>query len=185
MQLNFVFPRNNEEEFIKVAEKLGCKKLCFVYDLNKYKDVKRRKFNTKLRLEYGILTDEKNIKKAKKLSNYVLVKASDNNRHIIEKNRNIILFGLETDQKRDFIHQRRSGLNHILCNLANKNNIKIGFSFGLLLNSDELSRAKMIGRAIQNIRLCKKYKVDIIISSFSSNPFDLRNVKDLISLFAV
>ena len=48
----------------------------------------------------------------------------------------ILLLSEITDQK-DFIHSRNSGLNQVLCKLAKKNNVAIGFSFSDLINSDK------------------------------------------------
>ena len=41
--MDVVIPNNNEEEFITMAEKLGYKALCFLYDINDYPN-KQKKF---------------------------------------------------------------------------------------------------------------------------------------------
>ena len=79
--IDIVFPNNNEKDFIKIAEKIGYKEICFVYSIQKIKSKKQT--SKKLKIKYGILTEEKNINKAKKLSNIVLVDCSDNTRNII------------------------------------------------------------------------------------------------------
>ena len=85
-----IFPENNEKEFITVAKKLGYTSLCFVYTL---KNFKNKKYD--LDIKYGILASEKEIKKAKNLSNRVFVKASENSRNLLEKTKDIILFDFE------------------------------------------------------------------------------------------
>ncbi len=179
--IDFVFPNKNEEEFVEMARKLGYNSLCFVYSLKDFNSKKKKYsgFNVK----YGVLVDEKKIPKLKS-ADFVLVKCSDNTRNVIEKNKDIIVFGFEQDNKKDLIHQRRSGLNHIICNLAAKNNIKIGFSFGCLLNANNQQRNILLGRIVSNIKLCRKYKTKIVIGSFASNPYEMRAFNDLIALFS-
>ncbi len=42
-----------------------------------------------------------------------------------------------------------------------------------------------MGRMIQNIALCQKYKVKTVISSFSEKPFEMRAPHDVMSMFAM
>jgi len=70
---------------------------------------------------------------------------------------------------------RRSGLNQVLCKLAAKNNVAIGFDFSYLLNSSGKERARILGRMSQNVRFCKKYKVKMVFSSFARNKYELRS----------
>lgn len=182
--IDFVFPNKNEGEFINIAKKLGYGSLCLVYALKDFNS--RKKLNSDLEIKYGILVDEKNIFKFKKpkQADFVLVRCKENTRRVIEKNKDIIVFGFEQDNKKDLIHQRRSGLNHIICNLAAKNNIKIGFSFSYLLNADNKQRNILLGRVVSNIKLCRKYKTKIVIGSFASKPYEMRSFNDLIALFS-
>ena len=71
----------------------------------------------------------------------------------------------------------------MLCKLAKKNNIAIGFSFNEILKSKE--KSKLIGRMMQNIKLCRKYKVKMVFASFAKNKFEMRAVKDLLSFCRV
>ncbi len=94
-----------------------------------------------------------------------------------------ILLDPHIGQRKDFMHQRNSGLNHILCALAKKHNVAIGFSFSAILHSEK--RYALLGRIMQNIRLCRKYKVPMVIGSFAKNEWDQRNEKDLQAFFKV
>jgi len=131
----------------------------------------------------GILADFNEISQAKKYRSLVLVKNSEKNRDVLEKSKADVLFDLERQSKNDFLHHRASGLNHILCNLANKNKIIIGFSFNSILNSKNM--AQILGRISQNIKLCRKYKVKMSIASFAKNAYEMRSTHDLVSLFLV
>lgn len=101
-------------------------------------------------------------------------------RREFEKRKDIVAYNLE-DQKRDFIHYRNSGLNQVLCKLAKKNNIAIAFNFNLILNSEGMLRSQLLGRMMQNIKFCRKYKVNMVIGSFASKPEEMRSAHDLIS----
>lgn len=103
-------------------------------------------------------------------------------RTALESKQTDILLSPEKHVLKDFMHQRNSGLNHILCKLANKNNIAIGISFSDLLREKMLH--KRLGRIMQNIKLCRKYKVKLVLASFAKNEYETRNPKDLITLAA-
>ncbi|MBI3035166.1 hypothetical protein HYY71_02485 [Candidatus Woesearchaeota archaeon] len=81
--------------------------------------------------------------------------------------------------------QRESGLNHIICGIASKNDVAVGFSYSSLLNKNPVDSSQLIGRMIQNIRLCQKYKVKTVIGSFSERPFEMRARHDITSLFTM
>ena len=171
---NIVFPENNEEEFICIAEKLGCDEIIFVYPIDKFC---RKKFDGRIAIKYGVLANEKNIQKAKKLSEIIVVRATEDSRHLIEKNKNLIIFDFEQSDKKDFISQRRAGLNNILCDIAKKNNITIGFSFNSLLNADKNRRKIILGRINSNLKLCRKHKLNFMFCSFAKEPFEMRSLK--------
>ena len=185
--IDIVIPCNNEEEFIAMAEKLGYKALCFLYKLNDYLSKQKNFEAKKIKIYAGILADSKDINKIKsKLNNndiFAAMKSSNNDREIIEKSKVDMIFSFEDSVKKDFIHQRASGLNHILCKSAKENNVTIGFSLSLILNSK--NKHVILGRMMQNIKMCKKFRVKTIIASFAEKPFEMRSVHDLRSLFEI
>ena len=123
--------------------------------------------------------------KAAKQSIPLIIKSSDQDRFFIESRKVKLIYGFEEFNKKDYLHQRASGLNHILCELAKKNNVTIGFSYGQLLEKNEQLTTTIIGRISQNISLCRKFKLKTMIGSFSSNPFNMRAKHDILSLFRV
>jgi len=80
---------------------------------------------------------------------------------------------------KDFMHYRDSGLNQVLCKLAKKNNVGIGFNFNDVLNSDD--RKNILGKMMQNVRLCRKFKVKMVLISGAQDEMEMRAPKDLIS----
>ncbi|MFH1972001.1 MAG: RNase P subunit p30 family protein [archaeon] len=94
-------------------------------------------------------------------------------------NKNIdILLDPQLGTKQDFLHNRNSGLNQVLCKLAKKNKVAIGFSFNNILKN---SSSKILGRIIQNIKLCRKYKLTIVVGNFSKS--ETRNINDIHSFY--
>ena len=188
---DIAIPKNNEAEFIEVAAKLGIKKLCFLYDFNEYDEEKMQKKNPLMKnyngvdIETGIIVNQKNISKAAQKSKLLVAKSSDQDRFFIESKKIKLIYGFEEVHKRDYIHQRASGLNHTLCEIAKKNNVAIGFSYSSLFNKSGQAASMIIGRMMQNITLCEKYKVKMIIGSFSEKPYGMASPHDIISLFKI
>jgi len=113
-----------------------------------------------------------NLKNYKK-KEIVIMEGNTINRDILENKDVDILVNPSLGIKKDSLHYRNSGLNHILCNIAKRNNIQIGFSFNEVLNSN--NRGLILGRMMQNVRLCRKFKVKMLIASFARNEHELRS----------
>ena len=185
---DIAIPKNNEAEFAEIASKLGLRKLYFLYSFDEYNqdDIKKKLDsinNKKINLKIGFLVNQKNISNAMQHSKLLAAKSSDKDRLFIEGKKIKLIYGFEELNKKDYIHQRASWLNHILCELAGKNNIFVGFSYSSLFNKSGTATSMLIGRMMQNIRLCRKYKVKTAIGAFSEKPFDLRAHHDVMSLF--
>ncbi len=183
-------PKNNETEFIEIASRLGFKKIYFLYDFDIYTQQKVEKklniINSRdISVETGFIVSQKNINKASKQSKLLIAKSSDNDRLLIEGKKIRLIYGFEEANRKDYLHQRASGLNHVLCELARKNNIAVGFSYSPLFNKNPETASLIMGRMMQNITLCQKYKVKTAIGSFSQNPFEMRAHHDIASLFAM
>ena len=103
------------------------------------------------------------------------------NRRALERKGVDILYGVEKFRVKDKIHYKDAGLNQVLCKLAKKNNVKIGFSFNDVLGVEDEKRAIILGRMMQNVRLCNKYKVDMVMGSFAKNKYEMRSGKDLVA----
>ena len=184
---DIVIQKNNEAEFVEIASKLGLRKLYFLYNFDEYNQENIKKKldsanNKKINLKIGFLVNQKNINHAIQQSKLLVVKSSDKDRLFIEGKKIKLIYGFEELNKKDYMHQRASGLNHILCELASKNNVAIGFSYSYLINKNSQYSSLLIGRMMQNINLCRKYWVKTIIGSFSENPYDLRAPHDILAL---
>ncbi|MBI2508058.1 hypothetical protein HYV89_03840 [Candidatus Woesearchaeota archaeon] len=153
--IDFVLDR----ELVNLGKRFGFEKIYFV-DLIEAKDANELK------------------RKTSKNDGLVAVRANKPLlRGIFESKKVDIVVGLECIEDKDDLHYRKSGLDQVLCSLADKHRISIGFSFDELLNAKD--KGKMIGRMMQNAVLCKKYKVNVVVASFSKDKYGLRIAKDL------
>ena len=98
-------------------------------------------------------------------------------RKAVESKSTDMLLAPEKSSVKDYMHQRGSGLNQVLCALAAKNKVAMGFSFVELLNTQK--QARVLGRMRQNVRLCRKYKVKMVLASFAKNKWEMRSASDL------
>lgn len=163
--IDVAFPedKSNFKEFEELSKKLGYKEILFLSQ-NKTEDI--------------ILADSKTISqfKSKKI---VFAKGSREN---IERGAHV-LFDFEIEDRQDFLHHRASGLNQVLCNLMKKNGSFLAFNFSSILNADSTKQAVILGRMQQNIKLCRKYKIPMLVFSFAEYYFQLRSSVDLRSFF--
>ena len=114
------------------------------------------------------LTEIRNqIQKIKKTNpkEIIIVKARDEefNRKVLEIKGVNVLLSPEMHKGKDKLKQRDSGLNEFLCKLAKKNNIKIGICIDEIISLPPMQKANMIARIIQNIKLAKRTKTEIIL----------------------
>jgi len=99
------------------------------------------------------------------------------NRAAVESKKVFMLLNPEIERKYDFSDWRNSGLNDVLCKLASQNDVIIGIDLSTL-PEERFARAERIGRIVQNIRLCRKFKTKLFIFSSKNefNEHDLRSI---------
>ena len=119
---------------------------------------------------------------AKKLPIVILGSNDEINRMALEDKRVDMLLNPEETRRKDFMKWRNSGLNNVLCKLASQNDIKIGISFSSLNKLSPESKASRLGKIMQNIRLCRKYKTKMILATFAESEDDLLSSYEMKSL---
>ena len=83
---------------------------------------------------------------------------------------------LEELEKKDGLHQRRSGLNHVILAQFKEKNVGVLFSYSLVQQSD------VLGRMMQNVMLCKKAGVSVELVSLARDPMQMRHPRDVAAL---
>lgn len=103
-------------------------------------------------------------KQIAKAKGKIIVRGGDDdfNRKVFEMRGVDVLLSPEYGHKNDQLKQRDSGLNHVLCKIAAKNNIAIGIDLKNLKKKG-IEKAKWLGRVMQNIKLCRKSKTRMIL----------------------
>ena len=96
-------------------------------------------------------------------------------RQAVERKQVNILLNPHLITSKDSLHYRRSGLDQVLCSMMHNNNIAMAFTFDSMNNHIE------IGRVMQNITLCRKYKVKVLFFTFAKNMYELRARLDIIA----
>ena len=193
--IDLVFPQQtleaNEEAFITVAEKLEHSGLLFLYekvDKQVVERIKKLQQKTQLKLFIGLKKTSANLDhRIENLPifpdlNLIVAEGPDHARHCIEKLDVQLVYNLETSLRGDAPKQPQSGFNHILATIAHEKNKIWGLSFSLLLASRGMKRTQLLGRIKQNIKLCRKYKVQMCFASFATHPYQMRAWRDLVSV---
>ena len=116
----------------------------------------------------------------KKLKTVFKADSEDMLRFALERTSVDIVYGMESIHPKDSLHYVRGGLDQILCKLAAEKKKILAFSFAELLDSPDKKR--LLARIMFNVKLCKKYKVSIVLCSFANVKEELRSVKDLQAL---
>ncbi|MEW5897114.1 MAG: RNase P subunit p30 family protein [Nanoarchaeota archaeon] len=168
---NFLFmPKSSELQLL--SRKLGFSRTLFLGDFTCVEEKDKK----------NLL---KEISRIKQKGALVIYRASGEEalRFVLEKTSADIILGMENIHSKDSLHYIRGGLDQILCTAAAVNDKTIGFSFSEILNSAE--RAKLLSRIMFNIRLCRKYKVKMLFSTFAASEKEMRSAKDLEAFWRV
>jgi ribonuclease P/MRP protein subunit RPP1 len=192
MHADIVMPQGNEEEFIQMCRKLGYNKVYLVYDSektdglkDKIKDIKARYSKGNLKAYAGVKCPEKDIKKFSSFSDIVLCKSGENDRAVLERFRPDVLYDLEYQKRSDFLHNKNSGMNHVMAKIAAKNGVAIGVNLSKLFDSPSHIRTKAIPRIKQNIELCRKSKARFVAFSLASSPYLMRAPGDVVAYLKI
>lgn len=94
----------------------------------------------------------------------VLAQNLEFNRKILEKADFDIFLSPENNTTNTTIRNIDSGLNHVLCKIASKKGIKIGIDLRNLRNLENKKKAMVLEKIIKNIKLCRKYKVQLALN---------------------
>ncbi len=122
---------------------------------------------------YLIDADEKtarsiiaSLKSKGKTDKVIAVLGRDNtfNRRALETLQIDYLVSPELGERKDTLHQRDSGLNHVLAKIAKEKDIAIVIDFKDWNSiKDKKEKARRLARIIQNVKICRKAKCKIKI----------------------
>ncbi|MFH0875715.1 MAG: RNase P subunit p30 family protein [archaeon] len=178
MYTDICFPSNNEEEYIRIAQKIKLGGLLFIYPADtEISKIKERLKEKSVKLYYGALIEsDKDLNKTKTTE---LLVSDLPIRQFIESKKIKLHYGFESYEKKDSLHYRKSGLEQVVSKIFYEKEKIYGFSHSLILNAR--NKPLVFGRMMQNIRLLQKYKNNIFIGSFAKSPYELRSRSELVS----
>jgi RNase P/RNase MRP subunit p30 len=101
------------------------------------------------------------------------------NRTFLEHKKTTALLSPEYRRRKDFINYRNSGLNQVLCKIAKENGKTIIENFSDIFDADKKTKSIILGRIMQNAKLCKKYKTKFILRNFTNNEQYLNSSHEL------
>lgn len=176
--IDIVFPKNNEEALIKTAKALATKELLFVYAEKDYKEWQGEEKGIKIKT--AVLVSPKDARDAKKKYPLIFVKSDrETERWVVEHAQPFLLYSFEWHERKDFMHHRNAGLTDVLAKQMAEEKVAYGFPVGELISAPKELQPILLGRMRQNVMIAKKYKVEIILASFASDPLLMRNVRDV------
>jgi len=176
------------EDFARRAKTLGFRGICFAVYHKDRKQVDRLKkrateVSKKTGIDIFIGLEATTLEELKKLinirKNYDLLLVGGTN---LELNRKVV----QTKEVDILAHpeynRKDSGLNHVMAKLAAKNQVAIEINFREILLSSKNTRSHIMHHIQKNVKLCKKYKTPIIISSGAVSHWQMKDPKILISM---
>ena len=169
-----------EAEFLKTAEKLGFTKIILSYNHEDAKKITQEsqeniKKQTKIEVEFAIEGEKP---KPKHFEQKILLGTKTKR---LSKDATILLNN-ESEEEKDFTHQRRSGLNHVILEEAKQKEIEIYAGLNQVLGRKNWEQTRILGRMKQNLKLTKKKKINYEIISYAGKPENMRKAKDIESL---
>jgi len=178
MPSDIVLPSGNEDALIKMAKYLGYSTLYLLYDKG---DIpKLVNHDAGITVHTAMVVPPKDVAQARKRVGLVICHSAEDDRAVVEGAKPDAILGFELRQRKDFLNARNSGLNHVLCNIMRQNNVALALSLKAILHP-KIPREELMGRIIQNIVLCRKYGVHVILGSFAQSTCQMRSPHDIIA----
>ncbi len=167
-----------DEEILKTAQILGWNGVCSTG--------KARGGGSGLDLLTGAVIStpvRKSARKALDSADLILVDGGDEsvNRKAAECWEVDVLAHPERNTNKDFMHQRNSGIDHIMARFMKERCIAIEINFAEVLNSSGNARARILGRMRQNVMLARKYKTPVVLTSGARDKWGLRAPGELMA----
>jgi ribonuclease P/MRP protein subunit RPP1 len=189
MTIFYDFDITPQKRVIETLEKFGFSGACIFFDSKDFNEKSIEKFNrlnenSSLDLHYGICIKERNANNMRKLVqkfsrtvDLIMVYGGD-----AQINRSACEMPQVSILAHPYLNKRNSGMNHVLANMAYENNITISIDYRHLLANRGYYKAKMINQVNQLLLLQKKYKFRTLLTSGSSNFYDVRSPRSMILL---
>jgi RNase P/RNase MRP subunit p30 len=88
----------------------------------------------------------------------------------------------ELTGSRDLLDQWSSGLDHVMASFMAERGIGYCVNTANILDAAGVKRARLLGRIMQNLRLARKYRVNIVFATGARDKWSIRSPSDLAQL---
>lgn len=188
MKIDFFIGKRNKT-IVKEAKALGFDNIFFVKEVSSFNEIKKedqKNYNIILIKTQNVDMMRRMIDKASNFAQVFVLGTNDViNRTALENKKVNALISPEYERSHDWSNYRNSGLNQVLCKIARDNNKAIMINFKDILLKRGQERAVLLGRIMQNIKLCRKYNAKLRMATFASRHEEMRSISDLKSLCTV
>ncbi|MEM7816601.1 MAG: RNase P subunit p30 family protein [Candidatus Aenigmatarchaeota archaeon] len=183
--------KENLEEVVKFAKMLEYAGILIAlneqeinneYEIKKIENLKKLAIENGIDIIIGLLIKPKNKEELKRVLDEFRKKVEivavsggiyEINRAACEDSRVDILYHPE-------LGRNDSGLDHICVKAASENNVAIEINFNEILQAK--NRPKILTFMRRNVKLCKKYGANVIITSGAKNKWEMRAPRELASI---
>jgi len=173
--IDLVFPDGNEKELLAMAGLLGINGLIFCYEPGSRQEIDRKRMELD-RLDAAIPIY---ISAGKKGDIGAMdVRANPRNADFEGAG---IAFGFENFHAKDSLHYSRGGIDQIVARKLREAKCSYGIMFSRILQAEP----QLIARVRANVKICEKYKADIIMVSGASTTDEMRSPGDLKAVLEV
>jgi RNase P/RNase MRP subunit p30 len=176
--IDIVMPRiGTEREFITTAQELGFTQILLLYKPTNAKKLSQKEIEelkkSEISVHFGLICE-----------NTITLPGFD---YLIGLGTKIsgVFGGLthvlnnENEEEKDFVHQRRSGLNQVVLAEFSAKGIVVLSGLDQLRKKYPQEQAKVLGRMMQNAKLCMKKGITYNIVSLAKEPYEMKSAKDL------
>lgn len=169
----------NEKQFIETATALGYDELVLVYSYKNAKSLdknhkKTLQNTTKIRLFTATLVDRDGLR----LEGIDFHIGLGTKIRVVSQGLDFLHFN-EYDERKDGLHQRRGGINHVTLADCREKDVKLLFGFTDLYKEKRVET--VLGRAMQNAKLCAKKEVEFIVCSMAKNAINMKAPRDVLA----
>jgi RNase P/RNase MRP subunit p30 len=187
MAYDLLLPNENEQELAKAAAGFGITPI-FLYPFKEARELHKKRESLKALSTghyVGIYVKPRSvgdIKKAAKLwmsaDFLAVIDPGELVRVAVSVPRVDAVFRVPSGIGKDALEYRRSNWNAVLSGIAQKNKVSYGIDFSYFSQSSGYKLAKLLGREMQNVRMCRR-KIPILMASFGREPYEIRLPENL------
>jgi RNase P/RNase MRP subunit p30 len=182
-----IFLGKKDKKILDFAEKKGLE-ILFIKPVSILNDLDKKESN----LYDGVLIKNYYLEQVRRIiekgatifSNIFVLGVDDEiNRVVLENKKTTGLISPEFERIKDYMDHRNSGLNQVLCAIASKNKKMIIENLNDFFKLEKKNKALLLGKWTQNIKLCKKYRTNLVLIPVANNMDEILSLENLKNIY--